>query len=116
MSSPSRPRPLGELARQCHETAVSKGWWQDGDRNHGEMFVLMVSELTEAFEEIRKGFAPREIYFDEEKPEGVPIELADCLIRILDYCYANEIDLDFAMRLKMEYNMTRPYRHGNKTA
>ena len=48
------------------------------------------------------------------KPEGIPIELADAIIRICDTCGQYGIDLDRAIRLKMEYNKTRPYKHGKK--
>lgn len=48
------------------------------------------------------------------KPEGIPTELADIIIRVLDICGANNIDIQGALDEKMEYNMTRPYRHGGK--
>lgn len=48
------------------------------------------------------------------KPEGLVIELVDCLFRILDFCAAKGIDVEKAIRLKQEYNKTRPYRHGGK--
>ncbi len=49
-----------------------------------------------------------------KKPEGVAVELADCVIRILDYCGHTGIDLEEAIRIKHEYNKSRPYRHGGK--
>lgn len=49
-----------------------------------------------------------------KKPEGVAVELADCVIRILDYCGHAGIDLEEAIRIKHEYNKSRPYRHGGK--
>jgi NTP pyrophosphatase (non-canonical NTP hydrolase) len=52
--------------------------------------------------------------YKDVKPEGIAIELADCIIRILDYCAHAGIDIDKAILMKHEYNKTRPYRHGNK--
>lgn len=42
-------------------------------------------ELSEAVEEYRNGHGLTEIYYnDDGKPEGVPVELADAVIRTLD--------------------------------
>lgn len=108
-------KSIAQWQKDIHQYAVEKGWWEK-ERNVGEMFLLFVSEVSEAFEEIRNGKAPAEVYFIGEKPEGVPIELADVVIRILDYCEHAGIDMEDAMRLKHAYNQTRPYRHGGKTA
>lgn len=55
------------------------------------------------------------IYFsDNGKPEGIPTELADVIIRVLDYCGYAGIDIDAAISQKHEYNKSRPYRHGGK--
>lgn len=43
---------------------------------------------------------------------GESAELADVLIRIFHYCGKRGINLGEAVRLKHEYNITRPYRHG----
>lgn len=48
------------------------------------------------------------------KPEGVPSELADVLIRIGDMAYLYGIDLEKAVEEKMAYNKTRSFRHGGK--
>lgn len=50
------------------------------------------------------------------KPLGIPIELADVIIRILDTCAAYRIDIDQAMAIKMTFNETRAQRHGGKRA
>lgn len=84
-------------------------WWYDLetgeplDRNHGELFMLMVTELSEGFEAIRKD-AP-----DDHLPHrsGVEVEIADLLIRVLSYAAKYNIDLDGAYTEKMRYNETR---------
>ena len=103
---------LNELAQEIHEVSKSKGWW-DEDRNPGEIIALIHSEASEALECLRND----EIfmYYKGDKPMGLPSELADILIRTLDYCARRDIDIDTAMRVKIEYNKTRPHRHGGKT-
>jgi NTP pyrophosphatase (non-canonical NTP hydrolase) len=46
------------------------------------------------------------------KPDGIPSELADILIRVLDICGAWGIDIDTVIRTKVLYNATRPGLHG----
>jgi len=48
------------------------------------------------------------------KPEGVPSELADLIIRALEAAGAYGIDIEQAIEEKMAYNRQREYRHGNK--
>ena len=103
---------IKELIERAHENAVKHGWW-DNDRSFAEQIALMHSELSEALEESRNGNKPTEIYYSYgNKPEGIPIELADCIIRIFDTCGKYGIDLEEAIELKMEYNESRPYKHG----
>jgi len=70
--------------------------------------ALMHSELGEMTEGIRKpcpdmhcpGFSSEEI------------QLADVLIRAFDYAGAYHLRLAAAVLAKMEYNKSRPYKHG----
>ena len=48
------------------------------------------------------------------KPEGIAVEMADCMIRVLDWFGKEGLDADAILRAKMEYNKTRPYTHGGK--
>lgn len=104
---------LNELATEVHEIAKSKGWW-DEEKSFGDLTALIHSEVSEAFEEFRNHHKPDEIYLNEGKPEGIPIELADAVIRILDVCARYKIDFDAAVRQKIEFNKTRPTKHGGK--
>lgn len=126
---------LNELRDEVHAVAVEHGWWETPP-SFGEIIALCHSELSEAMEEYRDG-KPM-VYCDAykgnaecnglldcsgvecfsvfrgRKPEGIATELADCIIRILDYCGHEGIDIDATVRIKHEYNKTRPYRHGGK--
>ena len=104
---------LNKLAKDIHSNARSHGWW-DEPRDFGTVIALCHSELSEALGEHRNGHQPREFYFNDSKPEGIPIELADCIIRILDYCGKENIDIENALKIKHEYNKTRAYKHGGK--
>jgi len=46
------------------------------------------------------------------KPAGIREELADIIIRCGDLAEALGIDLSKAVRQKMDYNATRPFKHG----
>ncbi|MDO3680411.1 hypothetical protein [Paenibacillus ehimensis] len=109
----SLKKSITQLCHDAHHNAIDKGWYEE-PRTFGEMVALMHSELSEALEDHRDGWGFREIYYEGEKPCGIPIELADTVIRIFDACGYLGIDLEAAIRTKMEYNATRPQRHGGK--
>lgn len=123
---------LNELAKKCYDEAAANGWHQN-EVSLGDCLMNIHSEISEAWEEHRNGRGITEIYYrckknaniahtchgicepcEYGKPEGIPIELADVLIRVLDACAMYGIDIDAAVEQKLSYNQKRGYRHGGK--
>lgn len=105
---------MNDLVKEIHTTAKEKGWW-DEPRSFGDIIALCHSELSEALDEYCNGSKIHQTYIASDgKPEGVPVELADVLIRIFDACGYYNIDIASAVKTKVEYNKGRPYRHGGK--
>lgn len=111
---------IAEFQKEVFQTAKEHGWWPEfggqidfDEVNIPEKLALMHSEISEALEHYRGG--QMELFTDHSgKPDGLWVELADCIIRILDLAGAYDIDMEYMLRVKADYNKTRPYRHGEK--
>lgn len=98
-----------------------------------QRLMLMVSELGEACEALRKGKTtslmnnPFNVvsdldpnseydvkYYAEHFKDTAEDEKADTLIRLYDDAGRVGYDLEAHVRMKLAYNATRPFRHGGK--
>ena len=101
-----------ELAIDLHKIAVEKGFWPEpeavDDIFIAKQLMMIVSEVTEVMEAIRKDRGEVEI----------TKEFADIVIRTLDL-YAGVVEagyttlsLDNILLQKVEFNKSRPEKHG----
>lgn len=124
------------LALAIHGTAVDKGFWPSKrpaerealrnlglperiidqllDRNDSEMLMLVVSELAEACEALRKRDASGALPRDDKLEQylAVEVELADAIIRMMDLAAGRGWRIAEAVVAKFLYNRSRPYKHG----
>lgn len=77
----------------------------------GTRIALMHSELSEALDGMRHGDPP-----DDHIPEfsSVEAELADVILRIMDFSAHRNLRVAQAIVAKLKYNATRPPMHGGK--
>jgi NTP pyrophosphatase (non-canonical NTP hydrolase) len=131
---------MKKLISQAHQVAKDKGFWEQ-ERNKPEMLMLIVSEVAEALEALRKDdyadqavveslshdleldrtdeeFMLKAINWKTSFEQGVKSsfedELADVAIRLFDLCGGLNIDLEKHIEMKMKYNSMRGYKHGKK--
>lgn len=100
---------INKLRDKCFQNALDAGWHTDLEtgelieRNKAEMLMLIVSEVAEAMEGVRKDL--KDDHLPHRSMEEV--ELADTVIRIMDYAGRWGLDIGGAIIEKLEYNKNR---------
>jgi len=97
-----------ELAEFSLHNTLAKGFEIGND---GEQIALMHEELSEALRALRQG-KPKDSHLP--KRSAVSVELGDVIIRIMTYSAHACEDVGLAVPEKINYNATRPHKHGGK--
>jgi len=119
---------LNKLSEEIYAANKEKGFW-DEERTNIECLALAAGECHEAIEADRKGrytdndnkaivdHALNITFkgtFKQMVKDTMEDEVADAIIRLLDFCGARRIDIDWHINNKLRYNATREHKHGKK--
>jgi NTP pyrophosphatase (non-canonical NTP hydrolase) len=97
-----------KIAKSIYKNAVNHGFWKE-EKNDGEAMALIHSEISEALEAMRNDNPSSSKIIEYSSVEE---ELADAVIRIMDYAFGKDLDVAGAILAKIEYNQSREYMHG----
>ena len=113
---------LNTLRNAIYEDAVAHGLWESTDYTVMECIESAIHEGEPADqEEMMRGWAMETIRREVNELEDASAdaeeyadELADVIIASLSVAGKLGIDIDAAVRRKMEINMARPWKHGKE--
>lgn len=98
------------------QTIKDKGLFVDEEDFLHALFMV-VEELGEAGKAYRDNGPMQEIWYSiEGKPEGVPVEIGDAIVRLCVIAAKYGMPLEQAIKEKMAFNKTRPHRFGGRKA
>lgn len=101
------------VSERVTSISESKGWTipVNDPEKLGNKICLMHSELSEAEEALRNG-NPASDHIPEFT--GMEEEFADVIIRIMHFAERMNLRVPQAMFAKLDFNETRPVKHGGK--
>lgn len=99
---------FSQIANKAHKNSRDHGFYER-EKNDGETLALIHSELSECLEALRDGNPINEKIPEITRAEG---ELADVILRIMDFSTFKDWNVGLAIVRKMHYNASRPYKHG----
>lgn len=109
---------INELFDRCYDNAKKLGWTEK-EVTIPEMIALIHSEVSEGLESYRN-HEPLYWIDKDGKPQGLLSEFADVIIRIghyvrtIDNFTRGPSDFEAILDEKLNYNLTRGHRHGEK--
>ena len=114
---------FNDLRDAIYEDAVAHGLWESTDNTVKGCIDSAIQEGEPADqEEMMRGWAMETIRYEVNELEDASVnaedytdELADVIIASMSVAWKLGIDIDAAVRRKMEINKGRPWKHGKET-